>query len=348
MTHDSFYAKLEAEPFAHDFYQTLRRLECLHSDKPRWGTALRPADEPVRLAQEPTMAFAPSSLSSFSRNEGGRPPRLEIRFFGLLGPNGPLPLHLTDHARQRILHEGDATFSRFLDIIHHRMTALFYRAWAQAQPTVSLDRPQEDRFAHYVGALCGFGQPALLKRDAVPDNARRFNAGAMVRNVRNADSLESALTEYFGLPVEIEQYVGHWMPIEAGDQSRLGSSMLARNAVLGSRVWDRQSKFRIRIGPLDARQYADFLPDGSALPKLVDWVRFYTGGELFWDVQLILRRQDVKPMALGATGQLGWTGWLGKPQEETDIDNLVLDAERVMRARKDGTGHQRTAHGALA
>lgn len=332
---DAFYAQLEAEPFAHDFYQTLRRLECLHPDKPRWGMAQRPADEPVRLGQEPSLSFAAASLSSFVPNEGsGRAPRLEIRFFGLLGPNGPLPLHLTDHARQRILHEGDATFARFLDLIHHRMTALFYRAWAQAQPTVSLDRPQEDRFAHYVGALCGFGQPALQKRDAVPDNARRFNAGALVRQVRNADGLAAALCAYFGLPVEIEQYVGHWMPIESTDQSRLGRSMLARNAVLGSRVWDRQSKFRIRIGPLNATQYADFLPEGSALPKLVDWVRFYTNGELFWDVQLILRRRDVKPMSLGAAGQLGWTGWLGKPQESGEIDNLVLDAERVMRGRQ--------------
>ncbi|MFT3734769.1 MAG: type VI secretion system baseplate subunit TssG [Rhodocyclaceae bacterium] len=331
--YEAFYAQLEAEPFAHDFYQTLRRLECLHVDKPRWGTALRPADEPVRLAQEPSMAFAPSSLSSFSRNEGGRPPRLEIRFFGLLGPNGPLPLHLTDHARQRILHEGDATFSRFLDIIHHRMTALFYRAWAQAQPTVSLDRPQEDRFAHYVGALCGFGQPALLKRDAVPDNARRFNAGAMVRNVRNADSLESALTEYFGLPVEIEQYVGHWMPIEAGDQSRLGSSMLARNAVLGSRVWDRQSKFRICIGPLDATQYADFLPDGSALPKLVE-----LGAVLYGRRVVLGCAADPAPAGRQAHG--------ARRQRSAGLDGLAGQTAGSSRHRQPRSGcgacHERT------
>jgi type VI secretion system protein ImpH len=124
------------------------------------------------------------------------------------------------------------------------------------------------------------------------------------------------------------------MPIEQADQSRLGSSQLGSNAVLGRRVWDRQSKFRIRIGPLSASQYADFLPSGSALPKLVDWVRFYTGGELFWDVQLILQGEQVSPMKLGQSGQLGWSGWLGQRQGSRNAENLVLDAERVMAGRK--------------
>lgn len=327
-----FYARLEAEPFAHDFYQTMRRLECLHADKPRWGMALRPADEPVRIGQEPSLAFAPASLAAFGRERDDRPYRLEIRFFGLLGANGPLPLHLTDHARQRILHAGDATFARFLDILHHRFAALFYRAWAQAQPTVSLDRRQDDRFADYIGALCGIGQPGLKRRDAVPDNARRFQAGVLSRQVRNGEGLASVLSGYFGLPVEVEQFVGHWMPIEAADQSRLGSSQLGCNAVLGRRVWDRQSKFCLRIGPLTAAQYADFLPTGSALPKLVDWVRFYTGGELFWDAQLILHRAEVARACLGRAGRLGWTSWLGQRRVVGDANDLVLDAERVMHA----------------
>lgn len=334
LTRQAFYTRLEAQPFAHDFYQTMRRLECLHADKPRWGMAQRPADEPIRLAQEPSMSFAPASLSSFKQDREDRPPRLEVRFFGLLGPNGPLPLHFTEHARQRLLHSGDATFTRFLDILHHRYMALFYRAWAQAQPTVSLDRPDEDRFAGYVGALCGIGQPTLQSRDAVPDNAKRFHVGALGRQVRNGEGLASVLTGFFKLPVEVEQFVGHWMPIEQADQSRLGSSQLGSNAVLGSRVWDRQSKFRIRIGPLSASQYADFLPSGSALPKLVDWVRFYTGGELFWDVQLILQRAQVLPMKLAQSGQLGWSGWLGARQDAGDAGNLILDAERVMAGQK--------------
>lgn len=325
----ALYAKLEQEPFAYDYFQLMRRLECLYADLPRWGCAQRPAEEPIRLGQAPSLAFAPSGIARFYFDRDGSRPRLEVSFFGMLGPNGPLPLHLSDYARQRVLHYGDRSFVRFLDIIHHRFLALFYRAWAQAQPTVSLDRPEGDRFSTYVASILGLGQKSLRNRDNVADHAKLFQAGPLARQIRNAEGLKDVLADYFGLPMEVEQYIGHWMPIEVSDQSSLGGSQLGCNAVLGCQVWDRQSKFRLRIGPLTACQYADFLPTGSALPKLVDWVRFYAGGELYWDVLLILRREEVPQVCLGQAGQLGWTSWLGKRRVVDDADDLVLDAERV-------------------
>ena len=72
-----------------------------------------------------------------------------MRLFGLFGPNGPLPIHLTEYARERLQHGGDATLCRFLDVFHHRFLALFYKAWAQAQPHVNRDRPAQDRFVVY-------------------------------------------------------------------------------------------------------------------------------------------------------------------------------------------------------
>jgi len=194
---------------AFDFYQALRRLEALHADKPASGGASS-ADEPVRLGQEPSLSFAPSSLSAFEPGEGGEPDRLLVRFFGLLGPNGPLPIHLTEHARQR-LRQGDATFARFLDVFHHRFLMLFFRAWAQGQPTVSLDRPRDDRFGQHLAALIGLGMPTLRERDAVPDFARLHWGGLLGRHVRNAESLRAILSGYFHVPVQIEQFAGHWM-----------------------------------------------------------------------------------------------------------------------------------------
>jgi type VI secretion system protein ImpH len=132
-----FLQRLAAEPHAFDFYQTLRRLESLHPELPRLGTAARPADEPIRLGQEPSLAFAPAPIAAVKAVARGQGMRLVQRIFGLLGPNGPMPRHLTEYARERELHKQDVTFSRFLDMFGHRMGLLFYRAWAQAQPTVS-------------------------------------------------------------------------------------------------------------------------------------------------------------------------------------------------------------------
>lgn len=322
---------LHREPWAFDFYQALRRLEALHPDKPRFGEALRPADEPVRLGQEPSLGFAPAPLSAFERGAAGEPDRLRVHFFGLLGPNGPLPLHLTEYARQR-LRQGDPTFARFLDIFHHRLLMLFYRAWAQAQPTVSLDRPQDDRFAQHLGALTGLGMPALRDRDSVADFAKLHWTGLLARQARNADGLRAILRGYFRIPVTIEQFVGHWLRLPATERTTLGrrGCALGQDAVIGAQVYDRQHKIRVRAGPLSLAQYESFLPGGANLRKLVDWIRFYLGFEFVWDVQLVLERNAVPAARLGGSQRLGWSAWLGTRRVEADADDVALDAEAVL------------------
>jgi len=334
----NFLAEVSREPYRYDFYQTLRRLECLYAQKPRWGSALRPIDEPVRLGQEPELAFAPAPLAALEFGRDGAPPRLQVRLFGLLGPNGPLPIHITEYARHRLRHAGDPTFSRFLDLLHHRFLALFYRAWAQAQPHVNRDRAGQDRYRVYVGAFVGVSPAALRERDTVTDLAKLFHAGALVRQVRNAEGLAAIIRQFFGVPARIEQFVGHWLRLAPPDRTCLHRSggALGAGAVAGARVWDHQSKFRIHLGPLSLKQYEAFLPGtdaaaagggASQLRKLVDWVRFYLCFELDWDVRLHLRRDEVPGLTLGQRGQLGWTTWLGRRHSAADAGDLLLDGE---------------------
>lgn len=321
---------LAERPHALDLFQTLRRLECLYGDKPRLGSAARPADEPVRIGQEPSLAFAPAPVASFDRS--GAPPRLVQRIFGLLGPNGPLPTHLTEHARDRALHKGDWTFLGFLDLLTHRLALLFYRAWAQAQPTVSLDRPDEDRFGDYIGALIGTGAPRLKNRDTLDDAARLYFAGRLARSAHGADGLAAWVSGFFGVPARIAQCMPHWMAIAGADRTRLcgrvplDSSRLGQGAVAGERIWDVQHKFRIVIGPVNRRTYDEFLPGGTALARLAAMVRQYLGYEFAWDLQLILERREVPPLALGkpAAGRLGRTAWLNTYGRGVDADDLVL------------------------
>lgn len=326
-----FFAAVARAPYAHDFYQALRRVECLFADKPRLGTAPRIVDEPVRLGQEPALDFAPAALSALQVPATGGTPRLEVRFLGLLGPNGALPLHLTDYARERLIHAGDATFARFLDVLNHRFLALFYRAWAQAQPTVQLDRPAQDRFAIYVGAVEGLAAPALQGRDALPDDAKRFFAGWLGRQVRNREGLVALLAGYLRVRAQVEEFVGHWMEVPADDRARLGSrapdATLGRGAVVGRAVWDRQHRIRIRLGPLTLAQYEGFLPGARGLERLVASVLTYVGWEFRWDVRLCLRGAEVPRARLGSYGRLGWTTWLGPWRRDEDAADLVLDPE---------------------
>ena len=187
---------LEREPYAFDFYQALRRLECVYADRPRLGQSGRAAEDPVRLSQTPDLAFAPSSLHSFEPGEEGRLPRLSVLLFGLFGPNGPLPLHLTEYVRGRMRHKpSDATFARFADIFHHRLLSLFYRAWANTRPAVNFDRPETDRYATYVGATFGLGLASVRERDAVSDLSKLHYAGSFSCQTRHAEGLEGILAD---------------------------------------------------------------------------------------------------------------------------------------------------------
>jgi type VI secretion system protein ImpH len=325
----AFLASLADAPYRHDFYQALRRLECLYEDRPRWGEAPRPTDEPIRFGQDPDLAFAPAPLAALESGGDARPPRLQVRLFGLFGPNGPLPIHLTEYARERLRHAGDPTLSRFLDVFHHRFIALFYRAWAQAQAHVNRDRPAEDRFTSYVGAFIGAGPETFHDRDMVADEAKWFHVGALVRQTRNAEGLSAILQHFFRAPVRIQEYVGHWLTLGGGERTYLGAegALLGAGAVAGGRIWDRQHKFRIHVGPLTIEEYERFLPGGPVLRKLVDWVRLYLCDELDWDVRLRLQEQEVPRLMLGRSGRLGWTTWLGTRRTGTDADDLCLDAE---------------------
>ena len=328
----AYYQAIAERPWEHDFFHALRRIECLNPDLPQIGRAVRPAQEPVRLGQEPTLDFAPSVLSALHPATEKCPPKIEVRFLGLLGPNGPLPLHLTDYARERLLHGGDTTLPRFLDVFNHRFLSLFYRAWAQAQPTVTLDRPREDRFAVYIGSLFGLGSARVRHRDAVPDAAKLFHVGLLARHVRNRDGLEALLVDYFQVPVRVQEFAGHWLALPERDRTRLGERgagvTLGGGAVLGARVWDRQHNVRVRIGPLDLARYEAFLPGGDAIARLVAWLRTYLCFELAWDACLLLKREQVPRIRLGQYGRLGWTTWLGRYERNAPAGDLRLDAER--------------------
>jgi type VI secretion system protein ImpH len=138
--HEELFERLQREPWTFDFAQAVRRVECAASHLPRVGASTGATEDPLRFAQDPFMVFAPCTLPRFEPAGEGGPPRLFVNFMGMLGPHGPLPLHLTDFARTRLRHHRDPTLASFLDVFNHRMVALFYRAWASSRQTVSFDR----------------------------------------------------------------------------------------------------------------------------------------------------------------------------------------------------------------
>lgn len=320
--------KLHENPYGFDFYLAVRLLDAARPDHPRTGHAEHPWEDNARFSQEPSLAFAPSTVAAIRPQEGGAPPRLFINFFGLLGPNGPLPHHITQYARERERNAGDATTSRFFDLFNHRLTSLFYSAWSVAQHTVSADRPDDDRFGAWIGALFGMGTEALLGRDSVPDAAKLFAGGHLVCQSRHSSGLRAILGDYFGVNTQIQEMAGLWMDLPEDCRLRLGESRttgtLGSTTIVGSRFWDCQQKFRIRMGPMSLKDYERLLPTGAAMKRLADWVHMYTCDEFTWDLRLILLADEIPQTALGKKGQLGWTTWLRSKPMTRNVEDLVL------------------------
>ncbi|MFX1765860.1 type VI secretion system baseplate subunit TssG [Paraburkholderia sp. A1RI-2L] len=365
----AFWRRLRAAPAEHDLFHLLRWIDALASAPARLGAAQHPGAEPVRLGQIPSLAFAPSMVSGIADAPGETaPPRVLVQGFGLFGPNGALPQHVTEYAFERAHSVGDASMSAFADVFHHRLLVLFYRAWADAQPVVGLDWPGASRFDGYVASLIGARatEPALPAREAPGRHAKYFHAGHWVRQTRNPEGLAQMLRHDFGVPVRIVEHVVRWVALDARQRSAIGArgtpgasgtpgatgmrgvgqggrrgrgarAALGEGAVLGRAVRDAQGSFRIVLGPLPLARYQSFLPGGADAARLVHWVREYVGAEFDWDLQLELAAPEVPRAAPGGAGRLGFSTWLGQRLSEEPARELVIDlaARAVDAARTD-------------
>jgi type VI secretion system protein ImpH len=285
------------------------------------------AQDAIRFSQPAEVSFAPSTLHSISRDPATGRPRIRINFFGLLGPNGPLPLHLTEYIRDRERNSEDPTPAAFFNIFNHRLISFFFRAWAESRKTVDLDRADPD-FPVFIGSLIGIGLEGLRDRDAVPDWSKLFFSGRLSCQTRNAEGLESILAAYFEIKTEIQTFAGQWMDLPPDSICQLGATpetgCLGQTAILGSKVWDCQLGFRVRLGPMSLADYERMLPGRPSFARLRSWIRNYCDEHYSWDVQYVLQKTEVPRTMLGRQGCLGWTTWLATQPMPTDPDDLVL------------------------
>jgi type VI secretion system protein ImpH len=331
LEHTDVENRLSGEPQSFEFFQALRLLERLSQGRTPVGGFANPATEVVRLAAHNSLAFPPSQIHSLEWRED-QPPRMTVNFMGLTGPEGVLPLYYTQLIAERI-RARDTALRDFLDIFNHRIISLFYRAWEKYRFTIEFERGERDRVFQHLLDLIGVGTPGLQGRQPVPDHSLVYYAGLLAQKPRSAEALRLILMDYFEVPVEIEQFAGAWFPLDLGTQcclrdGRTSSEQLGYGAIAGDEIWSEQSRVRIRMGPLTLEQYRDFLPSGTAYEPLRAITKFFSGDEMDFDVQLILRREDTPGCELGAGDEqapkLGWISWMNTAGMNRDPDETVL------------------------
>lgn len=327
---------LIAEPWRFDILGLLRLIERSHPDRPRIGDARSWADEYVGLGENPFLEFPAQTIEQAVAREGGRLD-LYVRFLGLLGPHGPMPLHMTDEVYGWSL-AGHEAFPRFLDILNHRFLQLFFRAWADARPIAQADRPAEDRFVAYIGGQIGLGSPALQGRDTVPDTRKLAFAGLLAPKARSASRLAQAVEGLFGIRCEVDEFVGGFLAFERSDQSRLGRahSRLGADCLVGSSVYSVEDKIRLRLYATSLAQYESFLPQGSHITPLADLLFFILGHEIDCEAELVLPEREIPPLRLtrGTAPRLGYTSWMIKAPEGSDGSRRDARLNPAARARR--------------
>ena len=323
-------AHLQESPTSFEFFQAVRVLERLLPDRGPVGTFLRPSEEVVRFTVNPDTSFPASEIQTL-QVEDGHPARMGVNFMGLTGPEGVLPYCYSLLISERI-RERDTAPRDFLDIFHHRIISLFYRAWEKYRFAVSYERDQQDRLTQHLKDLVGLGEPGLQDRLGIRDDAVLFYTGLLGPQQRSAAALEHLIGDYFGVPASVEQFIGGWYPLSATTECTLGdegdpSEQLGWGAVAGEEVWDPQARVRLRLGPLTRSQYEDFLPFGSAYDPLRTLTRFFCGDQFDFEVQLILARDEVPPVILGDEGPgspLSWCTWMRSQPFSRNADDTIL------------------------
>lgn len=301
----------------------------------------------IRCRNSLSLGFPPSEIEDAVADirdgaESGDDPdvlhrvTMTIAFLGLTGNQGTLPYHYTERLLEREILHRDKAARAFLDIFTDRAAALFFRAWEKYRLHFQYETDRRERFLPIVLSLIGIGPRGLRDRlhenhCGLLDESLAYYAGIIRLVPRSAQMVSQVVQDYFQAPIRLTQFVGKWFELAADQATRLGmaEATLGHDAFCGPRVWQRDARLRIEIGPLPKKRFEDFLPGGSAHVALERLLHVLTGPTLEYEVRLVLARDEVQPLALDSSrilaGRLGWDGWLMSRPATTDSRDAAYE-----------------------
>lgn len=332
----SAIARLQAEPWRFTFDAAVRILQALRR-------RADPADA-ARFTAAPGLSYPAAEVPTVQDTAPGQVPAVGVSLFGLHGQSGVLPRHYTEAVVAGLRNRSRA-LRDFTDVLAQAMTAFFAAAGTKYRPHRAADVAAlkgDETGGPVAGALLaftGYGTPHLTERLAAGPAPLQHYAGLFAARPRSADRLQSLASDWLRRPVEVEQFVGAWLPLPPSERTslavglRLGQhSRLGEDAAVGVRAWDQQARIVLRVGPLDLPSFRALLPDGPELRRLVGLVRAFVGYEVAFAVNPVLARDAVPPLQLGGGPRLGWDTWAAAATpRRADAGEAVFEADLVER-----------------
>jgi type VI secretion system protein ImpH len=324
--------ELADEPYRFEFFQAVRLLEKVFPERRAVGREALPHEEIVRFRSRMSLGFPASEIHEFadSFDDHNDRQKLEmfINFMGMVGVSGVMPVHYTELIMERVRYRDTAMWM-FMDIFTHRSVSMFFRAWEKYRFPVSYERGEDD-FTAFLFDFTGLGTKGMRGRMDLADESLLPYGGLIAQKPHSATALGNILSDYFRVKAKILQFFGQWLDLDGASITKLGqaNSGLGTTAIIGARVWEQQSKFRIVLGALTFNEFQAFLPSGTAYKPLQSIVRFMHGAEFDFDVQLILQAKQVPSTILTTRAKrrpmLGWTSYLKTKPFSEDDDQVVL------------------------
>ncbi len=309
------------------FFQAVRMIQHLHPEAAPVGHQGPVERECIRFRPPLDLAFASSDVAGIQQIPAERGTRFEVAsaFLSLYGAVSPLPAYYTEE----LFDAEEGSLSRgFLDLFHHRALSLFYRVWEKYRYAVRFASGGTDFYSRRLLALLGLDLALFPKDHRIPAVRLLAFAGLLTQLPRSAASVRGVLAEHFeGTPIDVEPFVGRWIPVAPDQENRLArrNTRLGEDLTLGGRVFDRGGTFRVGVGPVGLDDFMAFLPPGQRMPEMRELVDLLNSDGLDCEVELRLREEEVPPLQLSTrTSLLGWTTWLGRrPGMETRVRFLV-------------------------
>ncbi|WP_431223167.1 type VI secretion system baseplate subunit TssG [Serratia sp. L9] len=309
---------------AQDFFELLRRIERATPHEARLGTSGARSHRQLRIVQPADMAFAPREVADVRQrlNSTGQGPQVTIscRHFGLFAPYGPLPIHVTEHARNESLAKRNQAFQDFASILSQRMAVLHYRSWAQLNVVVGHDRANNNPFLHHIRQIAGVTSKQTLNQHVT--RVRTLFPGAYLPGRGALHKLQEILTHYFRVPISLHSHKGMWIDDSRNSANqRMGKLGETR---IGRRFFDVQHSLLVNIGPVSEPDYLNYQRGSERLQTLVHLCHDFVRHRMVLDVNLFIQTSPEMACRLGK-GQLSRHCWL-KPGSAVRIQPLYRTA----------------------
>jgi type VI secretion system protein ImpH len=106
---------------------------------------------------------------------------------------------------------------------------------------------------------------------------------------------------------------------------------LGADALIGERVWQRDLRLRITLGPLDRARFTRFLPGGAGALALRELLALLAGPTFEFELKLSLQASEVKGVRLSPASppRVGWDSFLitrASPVDRADAGYELLAA----------------------